>query len=162
MGVKGAASIAAAAGAAILCSSCTFGILKADQCMADYGEGMTIAAAAAREHGGVAKEAFSYCLDGRGRADAMARSLRALGFEVLQPKRHFEVPGAWCLGGARVPTGPFDPMRSLQAACDVGQASRAYMTGGSLTASDGSEHHVISAADRKAREELEKPLANTS
>ena len=150
----------AAVSAAMLCSSCTFGVLKADRCMRDYGEGMTIALAEAGKRGVVVKEGFAYCMDGRARADALVRSLRAQGFTAQEPRHHFEVPGGWCLGGERAAAQPFDPMRSLQFACDLGHASRAYMTGGSLAASDGSEHHIISAADRKAREELRERLAN--
>ena len=163
VGVSGAVRIGTAAGAAMLCSSCTFRHLKANQCMRDYGEGMMIAAASARAKGAVVEEAFGYCLDGGARADEIVRSLRAQGFEVNEPKRHFEVPGAWFVRGARpVSQEQFDPMRSLQAACETGHASpRGYMTGASLTASDEAASITCDpAADRKARND--KRLANTT
>ena len=154
------ARLAGVAGCLAL-TGCTFGVLKTDRCLEYYGEGMMIAVAEAAAKGPLAEESYGFCLDGRGRAYAMLPALRTRGFETDGPHKHFEVPGGWCLSAKRVAgRDRFDPMHSLETMCALGHASRAYMTGGSLSTSAGTTHYIISKADRKAREELDQRLAN--
>ena len=136
--------------AALLAGGCTFGTMKTDDCLSRYSEGMAIAVAEARQAGSVVSESYDYCLDGRRRADS-----------TEGPHKHFEVPGGWCLSAGRAAiAGRFNPTESLAAVCAVGHSSRAVLTGGRLTSSDGKRHDILSDLDRKATEELERRLAN--
>lgn len=147
--------------AALLAGGCTFGTLKTDDCLSRYSEGMAIAVAEARQAGSVVSESYDYCLDGRRRADSMLQVLQSRGFATEGPHKHFEVPGGWCLSAGRAAiAGRFNPTESLAAVCAVGHSSRAVLTGGRLTSSDGKRHDILSDLDRKATEELERRLAN--
>ena len=144
-----------------LVSGCTFGMLKADKCLQVYQSGMVEAALQARSKGPLSEESYGFCLDGHARAEAMLPSLSAHGFETEGPTKHFEVPGGWCLSARRLAVSErFDPNQSLHSVCAIGEASRAYLTGGTLRTVDGTPHYVRSTYDREAMEALEKRLAN--
>jgi hypothetical protein len=147
---------------AVLCSvglsGCTFGTLSADKCLEYYAQGAVDAVATARAGGPIREEAYGFCADGRARINATIAPLRAHGFEPSEPRKHFEVPNGWCLGANRPVGGGFDAMRSLETICAIGDASRAYLTGGSFTSSDGQSHYILSIYDKEAREALNKRL----
>jgi hypothetical protein len=88
----------------------------------------------------------------------MTAALRAQGFTGEGPSKHFEVPGGWCLSATRATTPAFDPMRSLEAVCAIGHASRAYFTGGQLRTRNGATYEILSTYDRQARAALAKRL----
>ena len=141
-------------------TGCTFGILKTDECLKYYGEGIARAASEGRLAGPIAEESYGFCLDGHGRAKAMVAVLQAHGFATDGPRKHFEVPGGWCLSGKReTSAGRFDAKRSLDTVCAIGHASKAFMTGGALVTSNGKEFTILSTFDRRAREELDERLA---
>ena len=150
---------ALAALGALFLGGCTFGTLPTSRCIEYYGQGVVDAAAQARAAGSITREAYAYCADGKARIDAAIPPLRAHGFRTSEPGRHFEVPGGWCVGAERAVSGAeFDAMRSLETICAIGDASKAYFTGGSLTSTDGRSHAILSTFDRKARDELEARL----
>ena len=139
-------------------SGCTFGMLETSECLELYGPGMTEAVGQAGGGGG--EESYGYCVDGRSRARAMLAPLQARGFRIDGPTKHFEVPGGWCLSATRATTPErFDPMQSLQEVCAIGDASRAYLTGGILRTAAGEPHSIRSTYDREARDRLERRLA---
>ena len=136
-------------------SGCTFGILKQRQCLDLYTRGMSAAVAAAQANGPVEQEGYAFCLDGKARAEAMVPLLQRYGFEVDGPTRHFEVPGGWCLGAKRrSTTAPFDASGSLHIICALGHASRAYLTGGAITAAGGQTSYIRSTYEMEAQQEL--------
>jgi hypothetical protein len=140
-------------------SGCTFGTLSTNKCLEYYAQGALDAAAIARGAGPILQESYAYCADGRTRINATIAPLRAHGFEPSEPDNHFEVPNGWCLGAKRdIASSSFDAMRSLETICAIGDASRAYFTGGSFTSSNGQPHYILSTYDREAREELNKRL----
>ena len=141
-------------------SGCTFGMLETNECLRLYRPGAMDAASQARSGGSISQESFGYCVDGKRRAEAMRAPLRVHGFTMNGPSKHFEVPGGWCLSATRSASAErFDPMLSLQTACAIGHASRAYLTGGTFQTADGQTHHIRSTYDREAREQLEKRLS---
>jgi hypothetical protein len=144
---------------ALALSGCTFGTLSTDKCLEYYAPGAVEAATAARAAGSIREEDYGFCADGRARINATIAPLRAHGFETTEPDNHFEVPNGFCLGAKRaVGRQGFDAMRSLQTICAIGDASRAYLTGGSFTSSDGRSHYILSIYDKEAREALNKRL----
>jgi hypothetical protein len=146
----------------MLLSGCTFGTLTMSECIGYYGPGAVETISVARSHGLIVEEAYSYCLDGRRRADALAAAFQAHGFQSSAPARHIEVPGAWCMVGTRsVQSASADLVSSLQTACAIGDRSRAYMTGGTLRTDDGKEHRILSTYNREGRERLESSAKET-
>ena len=156
--MKGPASKTIAVAGTVALSGCTFGTLSTDKCVEYYGQGAVDAASQASAQRPI-EETYAFCADGRARINATIAPLRAHGFEPSEPAHHFEVPNGWCLGAKRS-IGPqgFDAVRSLETICAIGDASRAYLTGGSLTSSDGKRHYILSVYDREAREALNKRL----
>ena len=143
---------------ALPASGCTFGMLETAECLELYGPGM--AEAAEQAGGAVGEESYGYCVDGRTRARAMLAPLQARGFRIDGPTHHFEVPGGWCLSGTRATTPDrFEPIQSLQEVCAIGDASRAYLTGGTLRTASGEPHYIRSTYDREARDRVERRLA---
>jgi hypothetical protein len=139
----------------LLVTGCTFGTLKAQECLRLYSPGLTAAAERARSRP-VRQESYSFCVDGRARAQALHAALQANGFTADGPAKHFEVPGGWCLSGTRHTSAElFHPTRSLHAMCALGHSSRAYMTGGTLTRADGEIYYVRSIYERGAEERRE-------
>ncbi len=144
---------------AIALSSCTFGTLSTDKCLEYYAKGAVDAAAAAGAAGPIREEGYGFCADGRARIEATIAPLRAHGFKTTEPANHFEVPNGFCLGAKRAAgPGGIDAMRSLETICVIGDASRAYLTGGSFTSSNSQSHYILSIYDKEAREALDKRL----
>ncbi|HXH54054.1 MAG TPA: hypothetical protein VNH53_11600 [Sphingomicrobium sp.] len=103
------------------------------------------AALAHAQSGGVAREGYGFCADGRSRIDALVPHLQAQGFAVTEPKRHFEVPGAWCISARRsVSAHAYAARASLDSMCRMGDSFRAYLVGGTLTGADGREYALRS------------------
>lgn len=125
-----------------------------------YGPGMTEAVRHAESGGAISEESYGYCVDGRTRARAMLAPLQARGFRTEGPTKHFEVPGGWCLSASRATTAEaFDPIRSLHEVCAIGDASRAYLTGGAIRTADGEAHYIRSTYEREAQERSDRRLA---
>lgn len=127
---------------------CTFGKLKRSDCLSQYGPGLGLALAKAQAGGGVSEAFYAYCIDGRRRAEAMAAQLRAAGLNPTDLRSHFEVPGAWCLSTRRsYPHRQFSAESSLEQACALGEAGKAYLTGGTLRTAGGTEVSIRSVAE---------------
>ena len=142
------------ASVALLQSGCTFGVLKQRECLDLYTRGMSAAVASAQANGPVEQEGYAFCLDGKARAQAMVPLLQRYGYEVVGPTKHFEVPGGWCLGAKRrAMSAPYDASGSLHTICALGQASRAYLTGGSITAVGGQTSYIRSTYELDARQD---------
>ena len=132
-------------------SSCTFGTQSWTECSRSFGPSAIEAAIEAlRASPSVIIERWGLCGDGRRVRNAVA-PLETAGFDVSQPRPHFEVPSASCIGADReVPAENYEPLQSLEWVCRVADASRSVITGGSLAPPGQDPAYIRSAADVRA------------